>query len=618
MKKIFLFLLLPLALSAQSFSPSGNHYLGSSTPLTGGPVYFYLVGSCSGTTCTGSVALCMSSNASSCNGTQVANTSIFYTLDGSPANEASEYYTPGNSITLPSPSSTQQIIVNAVLVQTTNTGSIIQTGATTPGCSSASPCHAEIYQDGMNNKSWLKMNVACAASGASPSTHNCPATVFAQTSTPISGGTESGSATTPTVQHGGTSNASTCTPNLGVRGVPTGVWYYTSQSQPTVDLYIPNTDSTIEMDLGTTSAVDCLGGSSGTGEGDTEDLVPVQVSTNISPGSTGRGCNTCTVQAASYYISHVYAGKPASGSTLNPANLSEEEQDKNWQNGTFNTATGNGYGTSNYRCSMYNAPSITCATGKCGQWQFSSQNGTPNLWATFPTYFPSIAAITHDCTFPFGTLAALGTTGCPTATNFTPGVTNSLYNGGENSPGLEPGFLVIDALTSNSETMLLQGSPGGPITGCLRPNPKTHAAGAFTTLFVKVMTHATSDIATGSSGCIGLQGSGNTNIVYADYFMANGNYHGIPAYKTLLGTSNINVLATWGTQNIGGNARSLVCSYYGSGTSATNGFNQFQPYMKAGTGNPSLVGQFIQHENFTLSWGIVGSGPAQLQLTQNP
>jgi len=85
-----------------------------------------------------------------------AGVDIFYTVDGSPANEASQWYScktnTSGCISLPDPTATRQVTVNAVLVQTLNT--------TISGCSSSFPCYGVIYQDGMNNKANMVTNVA--------------------------------------------------------------------------------------------------------------------------------------------------------------------------------------------------------------------------------------------------------------------------------------------------------------------------------------------------------------------------------------------------------------------------------------------------------------------------
>jgi hypothetical protein len=104
---------------------------------------------------------------------------------------------------------------------------------------------------------------------------------------------------------------------------------------------------------------------------------------------------------------------------------------------------------------MSHAPSVTVGSNKYGQWEYSNQSGD---WETFPHFFPSVATVTHDSPMPFGKLAALGATGCPSNSSFTPGVTNTLYHGGENSYGLEPGFLLVDQGTPSAESILLTGA----------------------------------------------------------------------------------------------------------------------------------------------------------------
>jgi hypothetical protein len=231
---------------------------------------------------------------------------------------------------------------------------------------------------------------------------------------------------------------------------------------------------------------------------------------------------------------------------------------------------------------------------------------------------------------PFGKLAALGATGCPSNSSFTPGVTNALYNGGENSYGLEPGFLLVDQGTSSAESILLTGTPGGAVTGCIRgaggTTAQPHASGALASLTVKVQAHATQGAGAGSSGCIGPSAAGNA--MYMDYLSLNGNYYGTgassgPNYQTLMGLGlpqpSITVLDAWGTQSVGGVTQSKVCTWFFNATTYGDDkfYNQKQPYTKPGTGNDAKIGIFDMHDNVTASWGIIGS-PAQAIYTQAP
>ncbi len=543
-------------------------------------------------TITGAKTICLYSG-TSC-GNNVAGTAIFYTLDGSPANEASQLYT--GPISVPDPASTRTVVVNAVLVQMANT--------TISGCTPTHPCYGVVVQDGYIVKSQLNTNVSCRVSG----TLSCPAANFNQST----------AAVMPPVQHGA------CTPtggtDLGVRGVVDAAWNYINLAQPTVDPFV-NTSLMVEMSLATNAGQDC--GASTTGTGDTEFLIPAirtlsVLNTVVTPAPTTNGCDKCTAFATSFYLAHDYEG--TTSTTLNPANLSEMELDDNQSNATFNSATGFGYGTFNMRCSMDHAAPITVGGNKYGQWEYSSQSGTNNGWAAFPTRFPSVTAVTHDCTMPFGKLAAINATSC--AFSFTPGTTNTRYNGGENSYPLEPGILIIDQGLSSAESVLLTGTPGGSVTGCQRgiggTTAHTHAANALASLFVKVQAHATQDITTGATCNVG---TSNANAMYMDYLSLNGNYYGTADYQSLMGstlpTPTISVLNTWGNQTVAGNLRSKVCSYFGASDLGDRFWNQKQPYMKPGTGNPAKTGQFDVHDNMTASWGIIGS-PAQAIYTQNP
>ncbi len=542
----------------------------------------------------GAQTICLYSG-KSC-GDNVAGTAIFYTLDGSPANEASQLYT--GPISLPDPGSERTVVINAVLVEMQNT--------TLPGCSPTHPCYGVIVQDGMNVKANLNTNVACPSSGP---TDSCPAANF-----------EQAGAVMPPVQYGSCEKDGGA--DLGVRGVPSAAWYEVSQSQPTVDPYV-NSSLSVEMGLAVTSAVDCGPGTKGTG--DTEFLIPAIKNDNQLAGASGIGCDSCTSFATSFYIAHDYQGTTTT--TFNPANLSEMELDQNQLNATYDTATKYGYGTFNMRSSMSHAPSVTVDGNKYGQWEYSNQSGD---WETFRHFFPSVAAVTHDSPMPFGKLAALGVTGCPTSSSFTPGVTNALYNGGEDSYGLEPGFLLVDQGTPSAESILLTGPPGGEVTGCIRgaggTTAQAHEAGALASLTVKVQAHATQGVGTGSSGCIG--NSAAVNAMYMDYLSLNGAYYGTgassgPNYQTLMGLGlpqpSITVLDAWGTQSVGGVTQSKVCTWFFD--SPTYGddkfFNQKQPYTKPGTGNDAKIGIFDMHDNVTASWGIIGS-PSQATYTQAP
>jgi hypothetical protein len=572
-------------------------------------------------TVSGAQTICiLAPSMTSCGVGWPAGVDVFYTLDGSPANEASQWYScktnTSGCISIPDPSISQTVTINAVAVQTINT--------TLAGCSPTHPCYGVIVQDGMNTKSWLKMNVSCSATDAPA----CPAANFNQSSPPL-GGTQSGSATTPTVQHGDCE--STPSDDIGVRGVVDFDWYYVSQAQPSVDPYVAS-GLAVENDFGTASGKDCGPGTSGTG--DTEVLVPVTGAENLLTGNSTISCDLCTNFADSYYVGDVYEGTPASGTTLNPAYVSEYEQDFNNSNSTYDGATGFGYGTSNARMSVSHAAPYTSGGITSGRWEYSSQNGANNGWDDFADRYPSIAVIGHDAPFPFGklnTALTASVSNCPTAAGFTPGTTIYKGSGGSTliaSPGLEPGWLLLEQGTSKAESILMTGLPGGSITGCVRLSPQAHAVNALASEMVKVQVHATSYSANAGGGTCNV-GTANANAMYMDYIDINGIYYGTGAvtganaldFQTLMGrrlpTPSVAIKNTWGTQSVSGQLQSIVCSYYGSGDLGNRVWNQKQPYTKPGTGNAALIGIFDMHDNVTASWGII-SGPAQAVYTQNP
>jgi hypothetical protein len=595
MKALFTILLSMATLATgQSFPRDGALASTSGPPVTGA-VYTYLTGSCTGTSCTGAVTVCLSSNSSSCPGTQVANTSIFYTLDGSPANEADKLYT--GPFTIADPGTTRSITINAMLAQTTCTSSSCG-GATGLPCTSGSPCYGVLIQDGQNVKAPLKTAVACPESG----TASCPSSVFNQST----------AAAMPTpIGYGGCTSST----DNGVRGSPTADSMFVAAAQPTVDLYT-NSNTMMEF-LQATAGVNCA-----SSNGDTETLLPYDSAGNVSPYNASIGAEYTTNFAVSYYIAHNHQTTATNATLPNAANLSEMELDHNWWAwivGSSSTCGGSPtafcYATFNFRSSMAVAAPVPVGGVKYGQWQYSSQTVD---WKTFPYFFPSVAAVTHDSSFPFGTIAALGTTGCPV---FTPGAVN--YQS-ETAYPLEPGFGFVDQGNGSIETIHLDGPPGGPITGCERGvggTAHSHSAGALMSEAVKIQAHATHDVGTGAS-CIGATAP---NAMFMDYFSANGNYYGTPAYKNLMGLGlpnpSINVLDTWGTQTIGGNARSIVCSFFGKAQiydSPDNRFySQWQTYSKAGTSVKAMIGIWLQHWNGTASWGPVGS-PSQTTITQAP
>jgi hypothetical protein len=114
---------------------------------------------------------------------------------------------------------------------------------------------------------------------------------------------------------------------------------------------------------------------------------------------------------------------------------------------------------------------------------------------------------------------------------YTPGVTNTLYNGGENSYGLEPGFLLVDQGTAQRRIHTAYWASGGNGDGLHSwgrgDDPSRPRTGALASLTVKVQAHATQGVGIGSSACIG--SSGAKNAMYMDYLSLNGNYYGTGA-----------------------------------------------------------------------------------------
>jgi hypothetical protein len=587
-------LLCPVAALAQIDAPDA---LGSPTgfiPASTGSVKFSpAIGTISGAT-----TICLSSTPTC--GTNLPNTDIFYTLDGSPATEASTWYSCKTSTTgciaLPAPSANRTIVINALLVQTTCTSLSCSVSTNNP-CSVAVPCYGVISQNGQNVKADLKTNVSCTFG-------QCPSASLAAM---------------PDIHYGSGAGGSN-----GTNGVVTQGLYNVNLSQPSVDVY-GNTNTGSEFDQSTAGSTAAGGGSLG----DTETLETGNKATNIGPGTT-TGCDQCKFFAVSYYIAYNYQNTVNSplSSVLNPATQSEQEMDQNVWDISLGTLTGckNGdfycYLSYNLRASMQHAPPTTFNGITYGALEHNGQEGG---WKAFPTPRPN-----HDVPFPFGKMAALGTTGCPTGSNFTPGIT--IYQG-EHSWPIEPGgFLLWDMGTSNAESVQLLGAPGGSITGCVRGvggTAHSHATNSLATETVLFQYHATHGPAsTTSNTCVAGEPKAPDALFY-DYVNINNNIYATAAamgWFPSSGNSKPNVLQTWGTQTVAGNGKiaggtfSSICDY--ASNSSTFGdpsryTNQKQLYSKAGSGVTATIGIWDLHDNLTADFGILGP-PSQMVYVQAP
>lgn len=572
MKAIGAILLLTATIvGGQSFPRDGA--LASSTPPSGNVKFSPVAGSI-----TGAKTICLYSG-SSC-GNNIANTDIFYTLDGSAATPASTWYPcAGNTsgcITIPDPSATRMIIINAVLVQTTST--------TASGCSVGSPCVGVIVQDGTNVQSRLKLNLACTST-------QCPASNF--TNPPA------------TIQFGTASN------NNGVRGVISSADFNYGQSEPTVDVY-GNTNTAVDYEMATK-------GSTLAGGPDTEYLVNYDSS---SQELSSPGCAHCTNFDVSRYIAHNYQG--TSSSTQNAANLADLESDDNLYDSSQGTSTQCGasptvacYGAFNFRCAPADL-TVTVGGIKYGGYQHSSQTSN---WKSFQ---PAVTVIpSYDCTYPFGTTSVISDfTSCNIT--FTPGAVN--YNS-QMSWGIDPGAnLYIDQGTSKAETVHILTTSGNTVLTCIRGlgsnGAHTHSAGALASESVLFQAGAIKDttLAAGGSGAATCTtGTREPVAMYYNYMNINGHVYGTAAAQVLL--PNTTILGTWGTQSVNGTPHSNLCDYYGLSQIFDYGtgrfFDQIQPYIKFGSGVSALVAIYTQHDNFTAHFGVIGS-PAQVVYTQNP
>ena len=549
--------------------------------------------------------------ATSCGVGWPAGVEIFYTLDGSPATEASTWYKCSHTqttgcLTIPTPTATETVTINALAALLICTSGSCSVSTTNP-CSTASPCYGVLTQDGTDVLANMKTNVTCAKT-------DCPTASIAAM---------------PNINYGNSASG-----DNGTNGAPYQGVYKVGESQPSVDLY-GATNSTVEFDQ-TSNGNTCCGGGS---DADTEILVTVNKATNTSPSGSTTGCDQCKYFAVSYYIAYNYQNTVNSPltSVLNPATQSEQEMDQNvWDislGSVSNCKSGANYCylSFNLRASMYQSPPTTTNGITYGVYEHNGQNGG---WKAFPSPRPN-----HDAPFPFGKMAAMSSlTACPTGSSFTPGVT--IYKGSsgstlENSWPAEPmGFLLWDMGTSNAETVQLLGPPGGSITGCVRGvggTAHTHAANSLATETVLFQYHATHGPAsTSSNTCVSGEPKAPDALFY-DYVNINNNYYGTAAalsnWFPTSGNSHPSVLQTWGTQTVAANGNGIaggtfssICDY--ASNSSTFGdpsryTNQKQVYSKAGSGVTATIGIYDLHDNVTADFGIVG-GPSQVTYSIAP
>jgi hypothetical protein len=437
--------------------------------------------------------------------TSIAGASIFYTLDGSTATEASIEYISGNPITV-APGTT----INAAAVQMTSGGG---TGVA--------------VQNGQVTTSDWKTVLSSSETQSAPyvSSYN-----------------------TPRIDYGPGNN--TCAD--GVCGIATQIGMVANQSFPSVT----GSGTATNFNMTTESL-------SGAGGG-------LQV---LWPYDTGTvGCDSCTSMIEDFYIWPQYTA------SINPANVENWELDMNSWNVTIPTY---GYLGASFQCSIID-----------GGWQYNGQHAPG--WTNFSgTGFSSMTKINHDCQLPFGTLSAGITSTTQQSFTVTPNVTGSVT-----AATVEPGMIVL----IGNEEILCTASSGNTCTASQRgwagTTPATHVAGALFSGSVHVQYHVT--FKPGDTSVCMENGASGTAVecVFIDYLIVNNvkyDFHSIYGTQTVSGVSGYSALTvpaynyTYGIDRV---------------------FDQKQIDVASGIGSPTSpvqVGEFIDRDNVTASFGVVGS-----------
>jgi hypothetical protein len=291
------------------------------------------------------------------------------------------------------------------------------------------------------------------------------------------------------------------------------------------------------------------------------------------PYDTGSvGCDSCTSMIEDFYIWPQYS------TSIDPANVENWELDMNSWNLTIPTY---GYLGASFQCSIID-----------GGWQYNGQHapGWTNLSATG---FNGMTKINHDCQLPFGTLSAAITSDRQESFTVTPNVTGSVT-----AATVEPGMiLVID-----NEEILCTASSGDTCTASQRgwagTTPATHSAGALYSGSVHVQYHVT--FKPGDTSVCKENGTSGAAVecVFIDYLILNNvkyDFHGIYGTQTVSG--------------VPGYSKLTVPAYvYTYGIDRV--FDQKQIDVASGIGSPTApaqVGEFIDRDNVTASFGVVGS-----------
>jgi hypothetical protein len=273
------------------------------------------------------------------------------------------------------------------------------------------------------------------------------------------------------------------------------------------------------------------------------------------------GCDQCTGMVEDFYI---WPGQT-------PGDVENWELDMN----SWVTATSpNVYRGASMQCSIVD-----------GSWDYNGQNGS---WYHFKDVVSS--GYNHDCPLPTGTiLANLDSTSC--SFTVSPNATNST---------VEPAMILW--FKDNNEQVLVSSANGNSVTGCVRgyagTTPASHNSGAAYSGSVHVQYHVT--FIPGYTGYCKLRedGSTPTECVFIDYLTVN----------------NFDVFnkSTYGTMTVDGQT---VSKLYVNGDTMSSSypdrvFDQKQIDVSSAygsSGSPVQVGEYIDKDNVTSSFGILAS-----------
>jgi hypothetical protein len=280
------------------------------------------------------------------------------------------------------------------------------------------------------------------------------------------------------------------------------------------------------------------------------------------PYNTGTtGCDSCTNMVEDFYI---WPGQNA-------------DKAENWEldmNDWVTLASPTVYRGASMQCSVLN-----------GTWEYNGQNGG---WYPFRSVVSS--GYNHDCPLPTGTITAQLN---PLSCNFTvaPNAPNST---------VEPGMILW--FRDNNEEIFVTSVSGNTVTGCQRGYAGTKAAphnsGAAYSGSVHVQYHVT--FIPGYTGYCTLRQNGSVpaECIFIDYLKVN----------------NFDVFnkSTYGTMTVDGQTVSKL--YVDADTISSTWpdriFDQKQIDVAPGVGstsNPVQVGEYIDHDNVTASFGVLAS-----------